>query len=347
MRAGASTSPPDWWKIQFGISAKPQRGNVKIAAWKTSVGYSIRTPAFVGRPCAILRMPPLRRLPRTAPALRVKDLAQKSSSRRNRTAHGGAQMLLSGCRPSSHFSCCARLARTIKIPQSTRRLPAWRPACAGMIWVAAGTCGLRNSAEIRSSWAKWNHASTVAYSRLAPRSGGPTRASQAVSSTSSSRTAAGTAKRQKVCAPHSIQRSAYSKVCWSTSVLLAPYSMWRRPDTAARSTCSIVGSSDDSPQARSSILSFLNWHSRLATATTFSAHWTTSDWPVLGPTHEFAMPCISSRADGSQTADGSSITPMTKLSPCLSGNQLASRVGGTRYALCGCSVGTTARDHNR
>ena len=124
-------------------------------------------------------------------------------------------------------------------------------------------------------------------------------------------------------------------------------SSWRRPDSAARSTCSIVGSSDDSPLVRSPILSFLNSRSRLATTTTFSAHWTTSDSAAHSPTHAFAMPCISSRADGSQTADGSSITPMTKLSPYLSGNQLASRVGGTRSARCGCSVGTTAKGHNR
>ena len=98
-------------------------------------------------------------------------------------------------------------------------------------------------------------------------------------STISSRTAAGTAKRQKVCAPHSIQRSAYSKVCWSTSAPLVLCSSWRRPDSAAKSTCSIVGSSDDSPLVRSPILSFLNSRSRLATTTTFSAHWTTSDSP--------------------------------------------------------------------
>ena len=125
---------------------------------------------------------------------------------------------------------------------------------AGLRWDDRTATGIASDGirrELRSSRAKRSRASTGACSRLAPTSGVRPRASRAVSSASSSMTAAGTARRRRVRARRSTPRSAYWRACSSTSVPSAPRPRSRRPDGVAKSTCSSVASSGGGPPARS------------------------------------------------------------------------------------------------
>ena len=93
---------------------------------------------------------------------------------------------------------------------------------------------------------------------------------------------------------------------------------------------------------------FLNSRSRPATITTFSVRSTTSGTPVSSPTRAWAMPCVSSRAGGRPTVDGSSIARTTRRSPCRSANRWVNRAGGTRCGRCVCcGGGRERRFHHR
>ena len=206
--------------------------------------------------------------------------------------------------------------------------------------VAAGNCAHLKQEATPSSKEKRSRASTAARSLWQHTSAAPPTRFCAASSLSSSTTEAGTARPPGVNAPRSTPPSASWKDCSSTS---APQDLRRNslPSSAApNNTSSIAPSTGGSPPERSSTRPSSSLPSHLDTVTTSSALWTVSAIQHFSRTRALQTHFISSRANGSRTADGFWTPVTTKRRTASSTNPPVRPVGGTHFEPCACFAGS-------